>query len=81
MKSNRFVLIYAIAVMLFFIFSAFMAGTSRSDSYKHDYSKLLKTQAAVEAPEASPLPEVKEAGYKDKSFATGVDSSPTLSVG
>ena len=81
MKKGWIVLTCALAVTLVLILTAYMFREDRSDSSKVDYATLLRLQAAKDAPDSGPLPEVKDAGFRDKSFATGVDSSPSLSVG
>jgi hypothetical protein len=81
MKKGWLVLICSLAVTVTLILTAYMFREDGSDSSKMDYASLLRLQAAKEAPLSAPLPEVKDAGFRDKSFATGIDSSPTLSVG
>lgn len=81
MKKEWFVAIAALVTSLVLILSTYILREDRTDLPKTDYSAMLQMQTAMDAPETQPLPENKEAGYRDKSFATGVDSSPTLSVG
>ena len=81
MKKGWLVLSCALAVTLVLILTAYMFREDITAGSKADYAPLLRMQAAKEVPISGPLPEVKDAGFRDKSFATGVDSSPTLSVG
>jgi hypothetical protein len=81
MKKGWIVISCAFAVTLALILTTYMFRDGRSDISRADYAPLLRLQAAEDAPEAKPLPENKDAGYRDKSFATGIDASPSLSVG
>jgi hypothetical protein len=81
MKKGWLIMICAFAVTLALILTTHILRDDSPDISKADYATLLRLQAAKDAPEATPLPENKDAGYRDKSFATGIDSSPTLSVG
>ena len=81
MKKGWLVLVCAVAVTLVLILTAYALREDRTGLAKADYAGLLRMQAAKEAPNSGPLPESKDAGFRDKSMATGVDSSPTLSAG
>jgi hypothetical protein len=81
MKKGWIVIICSLAVTLALILTTYISRDDRPDILKADYATLLKLQAAKDAPEAPGLPENKDVGYRDKSFATGIDSSPSLSVG
>jgi hypothetical protein len=81
MKKGWIVMTCALAVTVALILTTYMLRDYKEDNSKADYAPLLRLQAAKDAPEAKALPENKDAGYRDKSFATGIDSSPSLSVG
>jgi hypothetical protein len=81
MKKVWIIMICAFAVTLALILTTYISSDDGSDISKADYATLLRLQAAKDAPEAKALPENKDAGYRDKSFATGIDASPSLSVG
>ena len=80
MKKGWIVMTCALAVTIALILTT-MLRDYKTDISKADYAPLLRLQAAKDAPETKALPENKDAGYRDKSFATGIDASPSLSVG
>jgi|APDOM4702015191_1054821.scaffolds.fasta_scaffold278447_2 hypothetical protein len=81
MKRILIIAAYSILVTLLLLLAGYRNKENAASVVKTDYSALWNMEQAKEAPTPQAMPKSKEATFKDKSMAEGIDATPSMSVG